>query len=143
MFENAAILTPVIVLIAWSMIMWCWMFAVRLPALKKASIKMDPQIPRGVQMSGLPSEVRWKADNYNHLMEQPTIFYALAISLALLDSGTGINLYLAWAYVGIRIIHSLYQALVNVVEIRFLLFVLSNIPLAWMVVNALLKVFGR
>jgi hypothetical protein len=80
-------------------------------------------------MSLLPPHVRWKADNYNHLLEQPTLFYALAISLALLGVQSQIVLLLAWAYVFLRIGHSVVQALINTIEVRFLLFVLSNIPL--------------
>lgn len=130
------ILQPVVALIAWSMVVWLWMYATRIPAVRAAQIKLDPLAPRGEQMSTLPPRVRWKADNYNHLMEQPTLFYALAISIALMGEGGGLNVYLAWAYVAIRIIHSLVQVLVNTIEIRFSLFVLSNIPLIAMTYNA-------
>lgn len=132
------ILGPVIALIAWTMIMWVWMYATRLPAVRAAKIQLDPDAPRGAQMSTLPPKVRWKADNYNHLMEQPTIFYPLVISLALMGQGEGQNLYFAWAYVVLRIMHSLFQALINKIEIRFLLFFLSNIPLFVLTFNAVI-----
>jgi len=135
------ILAPVVVLVAWSMVMWLWMYVTRLPAMKAASMKPDPQAPRGEQMSTLPARVRWKADNYNHLMEQPTVFYAVALSLALLGQGDGINLTLAWAYVGIRVVHSLLQALINKIELRFVLFALSSLVLIGLTVNALRAVF--
>lgn len=141
MIESAQIIQPVIALIAWSMVMWLWMYATRLPAVKKAKLKLDPNAPRGEQMSTLPPHVRWKADNYNHLMEQPTIFYALAISLALLGAGDGINYILAWTYVGIRVIHSIVQATFNKIEIRFLIFALSNIPLIALTVSAVRTTF--
>ncbi|MEW5250957.1 MAPEG family protein [Microbulbifer sp. 2201CG32-9] len=134
------ILGPVIGLAAWSMIMWIWMYVTRIPAIQAAKMKMDPCAPQGVQMASLPARVRWKADNYNHLMEQPTVFYALAVSLALLGEGSGLNLYLAWGYVGLRVIHSLIQALTNKIELRFLVFVLSNIPLFWLTLNAIMIV---
>jgi hypothetical protein len=92
-------------------------------------------------MNTLPASVRWKADNYNHLMEQPTVFYAVALSLALLGQGDGINLTLAWAYVGIRVVHSLLQALINKIELRFVLFALSSLVLIGLTVNALRAVF--
>ncbi|MBA4151583.1 MAG: hypothetical protein C0509_03390, partial [Acinetobacter sp.] len=88
----------------------------------------------------LPAEVRWKADNYNHLMEQPTLFYAIALALALLGQGDGINLWLAWTYVVIRVLHSLLQALVNKIELRFVLFFLSSLALIGLTVNALRSV---
>ncbi len=130
------IIAPVIALVAWSKLMWLWMYATRLPAIYAARMHMDSNAPRGEQMATLPANVRWKADNYNHLMEQPTIFYALALSLAILGEGDGINLYLAWAYVLLRIIHSLVQVLGNNIVYRFIVFVLSNIPLLALTVNA-------
>ncbi|PKL95277.1 MAG: hypothetical protein CVV18_06145 [Gammaproteobacteria bacterium HGW-Gammaproteobacteria-8] len=131
----APILLPVMALVAWSLVMWLWMYVTRLPAMRKAEMKPDPNAPRGEQMSQLPASVRWKADNYNHLMEQPTIFYAAALALALMGQGDGINLVLAWTYVGLRVVHSLWQALVNVIELRFVLFALSTLPLIAMTWN--------
>ena len=122
-------LGPVIALVAWSMVMWVWMYATRLPAMFAAGMKPDLVAPRGVLMALFPVRVCWKADNYNHLMEQPTVFYAIAISLAVLSVDSTISLGLAWTYVMLRVAHSLVQALANRIEIRFLLFVLSNIPL--------------
>jgi len=133
---SVEILGPVVALVSWSMVMWVWMYATRIPAIRVARMKLDSNAPRGEQMSTLPPEVRWKADNYNHLMEQPTIFYALAISLALMGEGSGVNLYIAWAYVALRICHSLVQSLINKIEVRFLLFFLSNLPLLALTVNA-------
>jgi len=127
--------------VAWSLVMWGWMYATRLPAMFKARMKLDPRAPRGEQLNQLPAEVRWKADNYNHLMEQPTIFYALALALALLGEGAGGSLVLAWVYVVLRVVHSLVQALINKIELRFLLFVLSSlalIGLTWNAASALL-----
>ena len=130
------IILPVITLVSWSMMMWLWMYATRIPAVRVAKMRLDPKAARGQQMSTLPANVRWKSDNYTHLMEQPTIFYALAISLAVIGEGSGVNLYLAWAYVVLRVIHSLVQATINKIEFRFLLFALSNVPLFVLSFNA-------
>ena len=132
---NSPILTPVVCLVAWSMVMWAWMYATRLPAMSRAKMKPDPFAPSGEQMSQLPAEVRWKADNYNHLHEAPTLFYAVAIVLAIIGQGDGFNTTLAWAYVGLRVVHSLWQALTNVIEVRFVLFALSTLPLIAMTWN--------
>lgn len=133
---HSPILAPIVALVAWSMIMWTWMYATRLPAMFKAKMKSDPYAPRGEQMNQLPANVRWKADNYNHLMEQPTIFYAIALTLALMDAGSGVNLTLAWAYVGLRVVHSLVQAIINKIELRFVIFVLSSLALIGLTFNA-------
>ncbi|MGH1343044.1 MAG: MAPEG family protein [Nannocystales bacterium] len=137
----SSILAPVVALVAWTFVMWLWMYATRLPAMHRAKMKSDPRIPRGEQMASLPPEVRWKADNYNHLMEMPTLFYAIALVLAVAGHGEGVNTGLAWAYVGLRVVHSLLQSLVNKIEIRFLLFAASSFVLLSLVVRAALVVF--
>ncbi len=130
---QSPILAPVVVLVAWSMVMWAWMYATRIPAILSAKMVMDPHIPRGEQMATLPAAVRWKADNYNNLMEQPTVFYAIALALAVMGAGDGLALQLAWAYVGIRVVHSVVQATWNKIEVRFALFFLSSFPLIGLV----------
>lgn len=134
--ETSPILQPVVVLVMWSMVMWGWMYATRIPAMQKARMQPDPHAVRGEQMATLPAEVRWKADNYNHLMEQPTLFYAVALCLALAGAGGGINLTLAWVYVGLRVAHSLVQAVINKIEIRFGLFFFSSLVLLGLIFNA-------
>jgi hypothetical protein len=83
-----------------------------------------------------PDEAQWPCHNYNHLMEQPTIFYAIALTLALMGFGAGLNYWLAWGYVGFRIAHSIVQATVNVVAIRFPLFALATFCLLGLTVHA-------
>lgn len=136
MVEQSPILGAVVALVAWSLVMWLWMYATRIPAIAKANLELDPNAPNGQQMALLPPRVRWKADNYNHLMEQPTLFYAIAITLAVLGAGDGVNATLAWAYVGLRVLHSLIQVLVNKIEVRFLVFTLSTLPLIALTYNA-------
>jgi hypothetical protein len=128
------ILAPVIALVLWTFVMGVWLYASRIPALKKHRIVYDPQRPAEEFHAQLPAEVRWKADNYNNLLEQPTLFYAVA--LALLEAGSGFNAGLAWAYVALRIAHSLVQALINKVMIRFALFAVASLVLLIMTIRA-------
>ena len=121
-------LAPIVALVAWTHVMWAWMYATRIPAMQRARMRLEPTAPRGEQMASLPPAVRWKADNYNHLMEQPTLFYAIALVLALVEPDAT-NRALAWAYVGLRVAHSLVQALVNKIEVRFGLFALGSLAL--------------
>jgi hypothetical protein len=123
------ILAPLLALVLWSFVMWAWLYATRIPAIRKLKIVYDPHRPKSEFMAKLPAEVRWKADNYNNLMEQPTLFYAVALTLALVGGGDGLNTALAWAYVGLRIVHSLIQATVNLIMPRFMMFMLGSIVL--------------
>lgn len=131
-------LAPVAVLVAWSIFMLVWMTATRLPALSKAGIKASEAKPggRGVDLEGvLPDIVNWKSHNYTHLTETPTLFYAAAIVVALMGP-TSADTIAAWIYVGLRIAHSLWQAMVNTIPVRLTLFALSNLALIWLAVRA-------
>lgn len=135
MTPDRALLLPVLALVLWTFVMWFWMYATRIPAILKSRMRLDPTAPRGEQMATLPAQVRWKADNYNHLFEQPTIFYATVIVLALVSPHAAADVALAWAYVGLRVAHSLVQALVNIIELRFALFSISSLVLLGLAVR--------
>ena len=136
---HSPILLPAIVLVLWSLLMLFWMAATRFAAMAKADVDLTSAVGgRGQDLEGvLPARVNWKAHNYTHLMEQPTIFYPTVIVLALMGADTGINLQLAWAYVVIRVLHSLVQALWNRVVVRFTLFLVSTVVLFWLAIDAL------
>jgi hypothetical protein len=140
---TAEILKPLAVLAAWTMVMWVWMYATRLPAMTAAKLDPDELVRQGGKTLDqlLPAQTQWKAHNYNHLHEAPTVFYAVALALALMGQGDGLNAMLAWAYVGLRIVHSLVQATINKVMIRFLLFSLSSLVLIALVVHTVMAAF--
>ena len=136
---DTTILVPAALLVLWSLIMLFWMAGTRLPAAKKLGIDITAKPGgRGPDIDpDMPDKVAWKSHNYTHLMEQPTLFYATVIILALAEAGNGLNLWLAWPYIVVRIIHSIWQARVNLVNVRFMLFLASTICLMVMAVNAI------
>jgi len=137
---TAQILTPAIVLVLWSIVVLLWMAGTRLPGMKKLGVTLDKAPPggRGQDLETvLPPKIMWKSHNYAHLMEQPTLFYATIAFLALLGPAA-IDVTLAWVYVGLRILHSLWQATVNTIPVRFTLFVLGSTVLGALAVRALL-----
>jgi hypothetical protein len=136
------ILKPVVVLIAWTLVMMLWMLFTRLPAMRAAGVDLNTLVgSKPADAERLPPNVQWKAHNYNHLHEQPTLFYAVALVLAMIGQGDGLNATLAWGYVGFRIAHSLVQATVNRVSLRFALFALASLCLIALTVHAAISVF--
>ena len=137
------ILQPVVVLAAWTMVMWLWMYSTRIPAMRAAKIDVANRTGGTVgALDGvIPDKVQWKAHNYNHLHEAPTVFYAVAIVLAIVGQGDGLNAALGWAYVALRVIHSLIQAISNRVMVRFFVFALSSLVLIALVIHAAIAVF--
>ena len=137
------ILGPVVGLVAWSLVMMAWMYAVRFPAMNRKGISLKGRVgTKGSDLDGVvdPS-AQWKAHNYNHLMEQPTLFYAICFALALIGAGgVWINVWVAWGYVGFRVAHSLVQATTNVVLWRFLCFIAASFCLLGLTVHAVARV---
>jgi hypothetical protein len=135
---SSPIFAPAIALVLWSLVMLGWLATTRLPAMAKAGIDLTTIVgARGANLEGVvPDRVNWKAHNYAHLMEQPTLFYATVVILGVIGQGEGINLQLAWAYVALRIAHSLVQATWNRVAVRFTLFGLSTAALLLLAFNA-------
>lgn len=135
---QGALLMPAAVLVLWSLVMLIWMAGSRLPALAKlGGLGKAKPGGRGQDLEGvIPDQINWKAHNYAHLMEQPTLFYATVAILAILGAGT-LDVALAWGYVVIRIAHSIWQATVNKVPLRFMLFLLSSLCLIGLAIRAL------
>ena len=142
---HSPILAPVVALVAWTLIMMVWMYALRFPAMRRKGIYLKGRIGAkpGALDGVVEDHVQWKAHNYNHLMEQPTLFYAVAITLALLGQGGGANLLFAWAYVAFRVAHSLLQATVNVVRWRFYLFLAASLCLAALTLHAAMALLAQ
>lgn len=133
------ILEPGLVLVLWSLIMLLWLVLTRMPAIRAKGINLNTVVgstPGGLD-NILDAKTMWPAHNYNHLMEQPTLFYFVVAALAVMGGGTAVDCYLAWAYVGLRVLHSLVQAIYNRILHRFLLFALSTGVLIVLAVDAL------
>lgn len=138
---TAQFLSPVLVLVAWTLVMWFWLYATRLPAMKRAGIDPQEAAHPGTYAHRMPEYARSAAENYNHLHEQPTIFYALMFFVVLTGGATAATLNLAWMYVGSRIVHSLVQATVNKVVVRFTVFAFGSLVLVCITVRELIRIF--
>lgn len=144
MIIESEILGPIVALAGWTMVMWIWMYATRLPAIGRVKgLDMKNRLGgKGTDLDAvLPEKTQWIAHNYNHLHESPTVFYAVALVLAITGNGDGVTAQLACAYVALRIAHSLVQALWNRVLVRFAIFALSSIILILLIIKAAVAVF--
>ena len=141
--EYSPILLPVVALVGWTLLVMLWMLVSRMSEFRRLGVSFGniPAGSRGADLEGRANpSAQWKSHNYNHLMEQPTIFYAIALALALMGMGQGMNYWLAWGYVGFRVLHSLVQCTVNIVAYRFTLFTLATLCLMAMTLHAGLRV---
>ena len=136
--QYSPLLAPLVALVAWTLVIMAWMALTRLPAMKRAGIDVFKLVGgRGQNLEGvIPDQVQWKSHNYSHLLEQPTIFYAIVLTLAMMGMNQPINVYLAWGYVAFRILHSMIQCTSNIVRFRFPLFGLASFCLLGLTVHA-------
>ncbi len=135
---QAQILAPAVALVLWTIVVLFWMAATRLPPIFKqpGGMANAKRGGRGQDLEGvLPDSVQWKSHNYTHLLEQPVLFYAIIGVLAILGANENDVLF-AWGYVALRIVHSLWQSLVNTVTVRFTLFILSTVCLIALALHA-------
>lgn len=142
---HSPILAPVVALVAWTLLIMAWMIVTRFAAMKRKGISLKGRVGGrgGAALEGVvEDEVMWKAHNYMHLVEQPTLFYALALTLAVGHAGGGWSAILAWAYVALRMLHSLVQTTVNVITYRFIQFGLASLALAGLTVQAIRMLSG-
>jgi hypothetical protein len=131
------LLPPVLALIGWTFVMWIWLYATRIPAVRAAGVDLEAVSRAGAKLD-LPPEVSRVADNYNHLHEQPTLFYALALAAQLANAVDGISVALAWGYVVLRVVHSFVQATRNVIMVRFYVFAAASLVLLLLLLRTVL-----
>ncbi len=140
--ETTEFLKPVLALVLWTLVMWIWMYALRLPAFPKYGIKPDDARHPGTYSDKLPAHVRSAADNYNHLHEQPTIFYALMVFIALTGGADPVAQLVGWIYVALRVVHSVVQIVIGKVALRFMIFAAGTLCLFFLAGREALRVFG-
>lgn len=124
--------TAGLALVVWTLIIAGWLYSTRIPAIKKARISMR-RYRRARDLADhedIPEHAKHVADNYNHLHEQPVLFYFLVLYSQGYGVADGLNVALAWGYVLIRVLHSLEQCLRNKVMVRFSLFMVGTLLLA-------------
>ena len=139
MSVNVAMLAPAAALVAWSLVVLVWMTVTRFAGMGKIGVDLKQAKPggRGQDLEAvLPPQTVWKAHNYTHLMEQPTIFYPTVLILALVGA-SATDVAVAWAYVALRVVHTLWQTLVNRIPVRVVLFALSTLCLVFLAISAL------
>ena len=132
-----SILLPVLTLAFWTFII----FAIMAPARFYFLRMKHPQTAAHTKnLKGLlPPWTERVADNYNHLFEQPVVFYAITLSIAVINNIEPLMIQLAWVYVALRVLHSIVQITFNFVPLRFTLFVTSWLILGYMIACTMLQ----
>ena len=132
------ILYPMFLVITLSGILFLLLAATRIPSIIKYFGKLQAVKHSEDLRPNLPTAARNITDNYNHLFEQPTLFYALVTYIYLMQHVDPTHVYLAWLYAALRIVHSLIQITSNNVSYRALVFIGSGACLMFMIAKEIL-----
>lgn len=144
----ARIENAVLALVVWSLVMLCLLYVYRLPAMAKHKVSLVKIAVKGTEAyrtesAKMPIQAAQVAENYNHLMEQPTIFYALVLCIVVHSDGRyradATLLADAWLYVALRILHSLIQSFYNRVPLRFTVFAGASLVLSHMALTVVAR----
>ena len=137
------VLNPMLAMIAWSGCVVAMLMATRIPVVLKYWGKLQQAMHSDEMRPKLPARMRYVTDNYNHLLEQPTLFYATVVYIHLAGTATALTVSLAWAYAGTRVVHSVVQLSVNNVSWRAAVFALSSLILLVVIIIEVITWFGR
>ena len=135
------ILYPMAAMMVLTCIVMALMLRERVAEMKERRI--HPQkVASSSQMSATLQNTR-AADNYKNLFEMPVFFHALCLAvLATETAGPGMVV-AAWAYVGLRCVHSAIHLGYNKVMHRFYVFLASCVLLAGMWVAFIVDMAAR
>ncbi|EUC29609.1 hypothetical protein COCCADRAFT_29332 [Bipolaris zeicola 26-R-13] len=139
LLTNKPLLGPLVGLNVWTFAIEVLLYKRRIPALSKYGVTFDPATVKKQKAEKLPAFVQWPADNFNNLLEQPTQFYAVVLGLSFLDVKDKRTVGLAWAYVGLRVVHSLIHVSTNNPSIRFPVWLASSFAVAGLTAQAAWK----
>ena len=131
---------PALALVGWTFVMWGWLYLARLPAMRRVGIDAR-KITSKDDLGSLPQSVKNVADNYNHLHEQPVLFYFITLYSQQFGVSDALNIALAWGYVFARVTHSLVQGSWNYVPARFVVFAFGTILLFFIFLRNVLPLF--
>ena len=135
--DEDLLLLPVLVLAAWSVFMALWMFATRVPAISRD--KLDGRHTSDMEKQ-LPSQARAIGSNFSNLFELPIIFYVTAFAIFLAGHVDMTAIYLAWGFVGFRIVHSLIHGTYNNPIHRFAIYMLALFCVLAMLVREIINI---
>ncbi len=135
------ILEPVLAMILLHAVVWILMTVIRGKAMSQTGMKLE-DAKHTSDLKQLPSYARQVADNYNHLFELPTLFYALVFYIWAMGHTDTIHVWCAWGFFVSRVIHSIVQSTINKVSIRFAIFAIGWILVVIMSIRELLIIFS-
>jgi hypothetical protein len=140
--SQTAIFAPFFATVLLTFVVWTYLFARRIPFItQNVPDSKDLAVPgRLAELS--PPEVSNPSDNLKNLFEIPVLFYALALYLFATQQVDGIYVSAAWIFVGFRCLHSVVHCTINIVVLRFGLYLVSTLAVWFIAARAGMAFLG-
>ena len=139
---QTAILGPVLMMILLTLLVWIYLYVVRIRFITRNKITPAQLAVPGALAELSPPEVSNPSDNLKNLFEIPVIFYVLALFLFVTNQVDAANLTAAWLFVGLRAFHSAVHCTINIVMLRFTLYLASTLAVWFLAARMALRYLG-
>ena len=136
------LLAPMLSMMGLTAVVWLFMYVRRLGHMLGHGIDAQRVSSPQKMAELIPEAVERSANNLRNLFELPVLFYALCLLFSQQGWAGPMDAQLAWAFVGLRGLHSLVHCTVNIVNARFAFYALSSIVLWVMLGRACIRLWA-
>ena len=133
-----AIFLPMLATMTLTAIVWFYMYARRIPAMRRARVSVQTYTTPDKVAEHLSEEVNYSANNLKNLFEVPVLFYGLCLYLFVSGNADAVYVIAAWLFFLFRMFHSIVHCTRNIVMLRFYLYAGSALALWFMLGRALI-----
>ena len=140
--DQSPIFGPFFATMLLTVVVWVYMYARRIPFINASGKTPQELAVPGALDAISPPSVVWPSDNLKNLFEMPVLFYALVLYLYATQQVDGGYTTAGWIFFVFRALHSAVHCTVNIVMVRFYLYLASTLALFYMLVRAAIHHFG-
>ncbi len=136
--SQTAIFGPVFATLSLTFLVWVYLYVRRIRFITGNSLSPEQLAVPGALAELSPPEVSNPSDNFKNLFEIPVLFYALALYLFVTNQVDVTYLTAAWIFVAFRVLHSAVHCTINIVMLRFYLYLVSTLAVWFIGARAVL-----
>jgi hypothetical protein len=133
---KTAIFGPFFAMMFLTLVVWLYMYIRRLRFISRNKIRAQDLAVAGALAQLSPPEVSNPSDNLKNLFEIPVLFYVLVLYLYVTTQVDAVYVFSAWVFVAFRALHSAVHCTINIVILRFSLYVFSTLTIGFIAVRA-------
>ncbi len=138
--SQVAIFGPIFAMFILTFVVWVYMYARRIPFIRSLDLPLE-ELTSAVLVQRSPPSVSNPSDNLKNLFEIPIVFYALALYLYVTNQVDAVYVVVSWVFVLFRVLHSAVHCTINIVLLRFSLYLVACLSVWFILFRAALGYF--